>query len=141
MSRLAIDFLEQGLHRVLFDAMPIPVFVVDNDVCILEYNAAAGRLLGAEKQYYLNRRGGDVLECIHAADSPEGCGRGKACGDCMVRNAVKAAVQGKRVTREATWMELKSGGRRKKINVKVSTLPITYQQHSFVLLILEGLNG
>ena len=31
---------------MLFDAMPMPVFVVDEDVCILECNAAAARLLG-----------------------------------------------------------------------------------------------
>ncbi len=142
MSRLAVEFLEQGFHRVLFDAMPMPVFVVDDDVSILEYNAAAAQLLGGQKQYHLNRRGGDVLGCIHATDSPDGCGRGETCVDCIVRNAVKAASSGKRVTRQTTWMELKSGSSKaKKINVKVSTLPINYQQHSWVLLILEGLNG
>ena len=113
MNRLAVEFLEQGFHRVLFDAMPMPVFVVDDDVSILEYNSAAAQLLGGEKHYYLNRRGGDVLGCIHATDSPEGCGRGKLCADCMVRNAVKAAATGKRVTRQATWMELKSGSKPK----------------------------
>ena len=40
MSRLAVQFLDQGLHRVLFDAMPLPVFVVDHDVNVLECNAA-----------------------------------------------------------------------------------------------------
>jgi len=32
MRQLAIQFLDQGFHRVLFDAMPMPVFVVDKDV-------------------------------------------------------------------------------------------------------------
>ena len=44
MNRLAVQFLDQGLHRVLFDAMPLPVFVVDKDVNVLECNAAAARL-------------------------------------------------------------------------------------------------
>jgi PAS domain-containing protein len=141
MSRLAVEFLDQGLHRVLFDAMPMPVFVVDDDVSILECNSAAARLLGGDKKYHLNRRGGDVLQCIHAKDSPDGCGRGGACGDCMVRDAVRAAASGKRVTRRATCMELQTGSKSKKVNLRVSTLPITYQQHSYVLLILEGLDG
>ena len=140
MSRLAVDFLEQGLHRVLFDAMPMPVFVVDDDVTILEYNSAAAELLGGKKQYSTGHRGGDVLGCVHATESPEGCGHSEACRDCLVREAVKAAASGKRVTRQTTWMELQSGGASKKVNVRVSTLPVNYQQHSYVLLILEGLN-
>ena len=53
MSRVPVQFLDQGFHRVLFDAMPMPVFVVDEDVCILEYNAAAARLLGKDKKLVL----------------------------------------------------------------------------------------
>jgi PAS domain-containing protein len=140
MSRLAVDFLDQSFHRVLFDAMPMPVFVVDDDVSILEYNAAASQLLGEKKRVILGRRGGDVLHCVHATESPDGCGRSPVCADCVVRNAVRAASKGRRVTRKCTWMELVSGKKRTKVNVRVSTLPIAYQKHSFVLLILEGLN-
>ena len=32
MDRIAVQFLDQGFHRMLFDAMPMPVFVVDEDV-------------------------------------------------------------------------------------------------------------
>jgi PAS domain-containing protein len=140
MSRLAVDFLDQSFHRVLFDAMPMPVFVVDDDVTILEYNSAAARLLGPKKQTVLARRGGDVLHCVHATESPEGCGRSVVCSDCVVRNAVRAASKGRRVTRKCTWLDMVAGKKRTKVNVRVSTLPIAYQQHSFVLLILEGLN-
>ncbi len=140
MSRLAVDFLDQSFHRVLFDAMPMPVFVVDDDVTILEYNSAAAQLLGPDKKAHLTRRGGEVLCCVHAAESPEGCGHSAVCCDCVVRNAVRAASKGRRVTRKCTAMELVSGKKRTKVNVRVSTLPIAYQQHSFVLLILEGLN-
>ncbi len=39
MSRLAVEFLDHGLHRVLFDATPM--LVVDREVTVLEYKTAA----------------------------------------------------------------------------------------------------
>ncbi len=140
MSRLAVQFLDQGFHRVLFNAMPMPVFVVDEDTSILEYNAAAARLLGRDNKAILQRRSGEVLHCIHSTDVPEGCGRGPACPDCVVRQSVAAAARGRRVTRRWAQMELREGPRRKKVDLRVSCEPISYQDHSFVLLILEGLN-
>ena len=79
VKQLGIRFLDEGLHRVLFNAMPMPVFVVDEDVRILEYNAAAARLLGSDKRAVLQRRGGAVLHCLHATESLEGCGQAPAC--------------------------------------------------------------
>ena len=59
MGRLDVQFLDEGLHRVLFDAMPLPVFVVDNDINILEYNAAGARLLveGWQTRKHRRKRG------------------------------------------------------------------------------------
>ena len=140
MNRLAIQFLDEGFHRVLFDAMPMPVFVVDADVSILEYNVAAAKLLGSEKQTVIRRRGGEVLRCLHAAEVPEGCGRSPACSDCVVRKSVQAASSGERVTRQLAKMKLVAGRKTTRVNLRVSCQPFTYQQRRFILLILEGLN-
>ena len=70
MGRLDVQFLDEGLHRVLFDAMPLPVFVVDEDVNILEYNAAAARLLDQNMLPGEHRRGGDVLRCLTSSFFP-----------------------------------------------------------------------
>ena len=72
MNRIAVQFLDQGFHRMLFDAMPMPVFVVDEDVCILEYNAAAVRLLGKSKQFLIGKRCGAVLNCMPRLGSAGG---------------------------------------------------------------------
>jgi len=139
-NRVAIQFLDEGFHRVLFDAMPMPVFVVDEDVTILEYNSAAGQLLGPRKRTVLRRRGGEALHCVHSTETPEGCGRAPACRDCVVRKSVRAAVRGQRVIRKRVRMELVAKGRTFKVNLRVSCQPVTYGKSSFVLLILEGLN-
>ena len=140
MGRLDVQFLDEGLHRVLFDAMPLPVFVVDNDINILEYNAAAARLLVEGWQTRKHRRGGDVLECLHATGSSGGCGCSPACSSCGLREAVNAASRGQPVTRQWAVMELNRKGKPAKVNLRVSCQPFTYRKSAFVLLVLEGLN-
>jgi PAS domain-containing protein len=140
MSRLPVQFLEQGFHRVLFDAMPLAVFVVDDDVCIFDYNAAAGRLLGKGKRFILRHRGGEVLNCIHAAETPGGCGRAPACRNCVVRKSVLAVARGQRVVRRRAKMELVRNGKTTLVNLQVSCQPFTYGNSEFVLLVLEGLD-
>ena len=140
MNQIAVKFLDQGLHRVLFDAMPMPVFVVDEDVSILEYNAAAARHFGSDKPAVHDRRGGDVWHCLHAAETPEGCGRAPACRNCVVRESVRAAYAGKRVTRRWAEMDLMLKGQPVRLNLRVSCQPFEYEKNSLVLLMLEDLN-
>jgi len=140
MSRLAVQFLDQGLHRVLFDAMPLPAFVVDKDVNVLECNAAAARLFEPGKRTNKQRRAGDILHCLHTTESPKGCGGASACSDCGLRAAVRAASRGRSVTRQWAEMELIQRGRPVKVELRVSCQPFTYDRSALVLLVLEGLN-
>ena len=111
------------LTSQLLDAIPSYVFAVDEDVRILQYNAAAAALLGTNDPDVLRRRGGEVLHCIHATDSPEGCGHGPSCRTCVVRNSVTAALtEGKRI-RQRARLELVSGGKRQEVFLLVSASP------------------
>lgn len=140
MNQIAVQFLDQGLHRTLFDAMPMPVFVVDDEVNILEYNTAAARMFGPAKAAVLDRRGGEVWHCLHAVKTAGGCGYAPACQNCVVRESVRDAAKGRRVTRRWTEMELDLKGGPAKVNLRVSCQPFTYGKSSLVLLVLEGMN-
>jgi nitrogen-specific signal transduction histidine kinase len=123
MSRLDVQFLDQGLHRALFDVMPLPVFVVDGDVNILECNAAATRLLVEGRR----------------TKKPGGCGCSPACSCCGLREAVNEASRGQTVTRHCAKMVLNRQGKPARVNLCVSCQPFTYKKNAFVLLVLEGL--
>ena len=140
MRQLAVQFLDQGFHRVLFDAMPMPVFVVDKDVCIFDYNAAAARLLKKDKRLIIRRRAGEVLNCVHSMEGTKGCGSTSACRDCTVRKSVRTAARGRRVVRRSAQMELVRNGKTAKVKLRLSCQPFTYGRSSFILLVLEGLN-
>lgn len=140
MQRLAVEFLDQAFHRVLFNAMPMPVFVVDGEVSILDYNTAAAQLVGTDRRAVVGKRGGDVLHCINALKTPGGCGNSPACPDCVLREAVRVASKGRAVTRKWTSMELQMKGKLRKKDLRVTCQPVAYEHQSLVLLILEGLN-
>lgn len=131
----------ETLLRQLLDAIPSYVFLVDRDVTILDYNAAAGAFLGIGRRRILRHRGGDVLHCLHSRDVTAGCGRGPFCQTCLVRGAVNEAFAGQRCVRRQVRMELSSGRRVKKLDVLLTASPFNYKGHERVVLILEDIGG
>jgi hypothetical protein len=131
----------EALLRQLLDAMPSYVFLVDRDVSILDYNAAAGSFLGVGPKSILGHRGGQVFHCLHALDVPAGCGRGPYCQSCVIRSSVKEAFDGKKCVRHRVRMELHSEHGLKHLDVLVTAAPFNYQGHERVVLILEDLGG
>jgi PAS domain-containing protein len=129
----------EALLRQLLDAIPSYVFLVDRDVTILDYNAAAGAFLGVGRRSILRHRAGDVFHCLHSRDVTAGCGHGPSCQSCLVRNAVNEAFAGKKCVRRQVRMELSSGRTVEKLNVLLTASPFTYQGHERVVLILEDL--
>lgn len=140
MQRLAVEFLDQAFHRVLFNAMPMPVFVVDKDVTILDYNAAAADWVGTKPGTVLRKRGGEALHCLNALKDARGCGFSEVCPDCVLRNAVKSAAKGRAVTRKWASMEFQLKGKPVRKDLRVTCKPVEFARQAYVLLVLEGLN-
>lgn len=125
---------------MIFDAIPSLIFVVDDDVQIHEYNAAAASLLAAERTTILRRRGGEALHCLHSRDVPEGCGRAPYCKDCVIRNSVKEAIQGNRVVRHQHKLELIRDGTILEIYALITASPFLFKGTQLVLLAVEDIS-
>jgi hypothetical protein len=126
--------------KAILDAIPSPVFVVDSDVRIIEFNEAAAPLLGQNPSVALHLRGGEALKCLHASDSEEGCGRGPSCGECVIRNSVAHTFGGRKISRRTTRMDLVRNAVTREIYVLVTTSPFVYEDKSYALLILEDIS-
>jgi PAS domain-containing protein len=131
----------EALLRQLLDAIPSYVFLVDKDVSILDYNAAAGQFLGVGRRAILNHRAGDAFHCLHAQDVTGGCGRGPHCKGCPIRGAVNEAFAGNKCVRRQVSMDLRWGCKVKRLNVLLTASPFVYKGHERVVLILEDLSG
>ncbi len=124
--------------RAIFDAMPLPAFIVDADVRIQDCNRAAAQLLGPQPLLALHRRGGDALHCLHA--EANGCGGSEHCQDCVIRNSVKQALTGGDTHRQMHKAELRAQGRTVVIDLLVTTTPLPDSEPARALLILEDVS-
>lgn len=126
--------------RTVFDAMPSLIFVVDDDVRIQEYNAAAAELLSSKRKAILKRRGGNVLNCLHSKDVPEGCGYSSFCNDCVIRNSVNEAFQGNRVVHRRAKIEIIRGKDTLEIYSLITASPFVFKNRPLVLLVIEDIS-
>jgi PAS domain-containing protein len=124
----------------ILDAIPSPIFLVDDDVQILGYNLAASQMLAQDPEMVIRHRAGEILHCLHATETTAGCGRSKACQDCLVRNSVYESLLGRRAVRRKIKMELVQEGHPREIYLLVTTAPFNYQGNSLALLILEDIS-
>lgn len=124
----------------VFDALPSLVFVVDQDVRIHKYNAAASDLFMDKRKTVLKRRAGEILQCIHSTKVQEGCGRSPICKNCVIRNSVTEAFQGNRVVRRRTRIELMQGENNTEMFALITASPFSFQDSPLVLLIIEDIS-
>ena len=120
--------------------MPSMVFVVDKDVRVHEFNKAAADYLGINRSAVLKHRGGEILKCLHATETPEGCGHAPFCEGCVVRNSVKNAFDGNHVERARAKMELIRGEHKDEIYAHISASPFSYKKKNLVLLVIEDIS-
>jgi PAS domain-containing protein len=132
-----MDFSENSYYRTVVDAIPMPVFVVDGEVRIRDFNAAALQFCGQGKEAIYRQRSGEVLHCLHSLDVPEGCGRAPFCENCVIRGSVTACLQGQKVSRERMKMEFVDGDSRKPMELLITASPMPDSGERLALLILE----
>ena len=131
---------DTGLLRKIFDAIPSMVFVVDEDVCIHEFNSAAADFLLIERAAILKRRGGEILHCIHSKETPGGCGRAPDCEGCVIRNSVNTAYNGNRVVRSRSKMEVLREGDKTEIYALITASPFEFKGKNLILLVIEDIS-
>jgi hypothetical protein len=131
---------KRDMLRAVFDALPSLVFVVDQDVRIQDYNAAASALIVGERKTVLKQRAGEILHCIHSSEVPDGCGRSLSCKDCIIRNSVTEAFRGNRVVRRRARIELIRERDKLEIYALVTVSPFFFQEMSHALLVIEDIS-
>lgn len=131
---------ERALLRAIFDALPSLIFVVDRDVRIQEYNAAAAELLNADREEVLLQRAGEILHCVYASETLGGCGHAAACKDCVIRSSVVKAFLGNRVVRRRAKIEISRTGSKTEMFALVTVSPFSFKGRPHALLVIEDIS-
>ena len=77
---------QDGFLKSLFESIPCGVLIVDRDRRIRAVNNVLERTFGISRAEAMDKRGGEALRCVHASESPEGCGFADDCQNCGVRH-------------------------------------------------------
>ncbi|MCP3952613.1 MAG: PAS domain-containing protein, partial [Desulfobacterales bacterium] len=72
----------------IINNLPSAVIVVNGDRRVLIANKMAQAFSGIDEDSLIGLRGGEVMGCVHATESPQGCGHGRACRYCAAKQAV-----------------------------------------------------
>jgi PAS domain-containing protein len=126
--------------RAVFDALPSLVFVVDQDIRIQEYNAAAADFLTTGGPGVIKQRTGNILHCLHSMEVPEGCGEASFCANCIIRNSVMEAFEGKRVVRRRAKIELVREDEKVEMYALITTTPFEFLDRPLALLVIEDIS-
>jgi hypothetical protein len=129
-----------AFYKAIFDSLPIMIFLVDEDVRCIDFNKAAEEGLRLNRSQVLNVRGGEVLQCLNARESPEGCGRGSSCKNCVIRNSVKESRSGSSVVRKRMHLEYFDEGQTKKMEILVTANAMEFDHRLLTILALEDVS-
>ncbi len=129
------DRPDASLLRAIFDAYPAPTLLLDQDLAVLQVNAAAARLRGDEIDWEGQLRAGDLLGCCGARGS--GCGCGRSCAACVLRDSVRSALGRGAVFRRRARIRFERGGTVVEAHFSISAAPFVHQGRTLAILTLE----
>jgi hypothetical protein len=125
-----------GFSATVFDALPFPAFIMDEDMRVLALNPAASRLVSGSPDGALRQRGGEALHCINSGG---GCGQSVPCATCILRSSVSYALAGKQPIRRRTRLEHHVDGHVEEMHALMTAAPLEYEGAPRVLMIIENL--
>lgn len=95
LSRQIGAFAKPGLWRNMLDAIPDGVVILNKERQIIYANSAMGRLTGSgDGGKLMGLRPGEAVGCVHARETPGGCGTTMFCSTCHAVGAILASQQG-----------------------------------------------
>jgi len=89
--------------EAIFDAVPIGMLLVDEDLIVRRVNDAVRQMVKRDYLEIINLRVGQALKCINSTISEKGCGYSPACQLCPMVKAIESAFESQRPIRKVEF--------------------------------------
>ncbi len=127
--------------QLLLRAVPDCAAILNDKRQVLLANGELLGLLGAEDlENAVGSRPGEAVGCIHAWDSPAGCGTSESCRYCGAAQALVAAVETGRKTTHECRITASCETETEWLDLLVTALPIEHEGSTLVLLTLSDIS-
>lgn len=125
--------------KAIIDAVPSAIFIVDQDLQIFDINQAASKMVGVDSVIILRKLCGEILHCLHEKESTAGCGKTDFCSDCVIRESVEKATQGKSNVKQKYKLKVQRGKDIEISYMLISAAPFEYNNQVYAILTIEDI--
>jgi len=124
----------------ILDALPYVAAILNPQRQIIYSNKALMDMLGGKSiDELLGKRPGEAFDCIHAVETPGGCGTSEACRFCGAAQAiVKSQSHDEKVTEECRITANRDGGI-VAYDLSVTATPFQYHGVAFTILAVKDI--
>lgn len=125
----------------IFEHAPFVMLFLDEERKIHRANALACSLAGSPAADLLELRAGEALRCLHAIDSPEGCGFGPHCQRCAIRETVLDTIATGKSHHQVDMALMHSvNGKERSLPLLISTTKVMIADKAMILLSLQDVS-
>jgi signal transduction histidine kinase len=126
----SVNYLQE-----LLESLPNPGFILDQRRQIVLSNTEFRSMSGArELEHVIGERPGDVVKCIYATKSPNGCNGSPHCQFCNVIGAIlESQNENEKKSREARLIT-ENNGTQNHLDLVVTSSPIKIEGEQFYLV-------
>ena len=131
--------IQESYLKNIIDAIPSAIFIINKNLQVININQAASKIYKADPQIVLKKPSGEILHCLNAEDSEEGCGATDNCPDCVIRNSVNKSINGKTIFKQKYKMQLQRGERIERVYMLISSAPLEHNGQNYALVTIDDI--
>lgn len=130
-----------NFHKILIDALPCGILIVNSDRRVYAINDAFKRTFGLSGTGNLitHKLPGEILNCINVHKSKDGCGFSEECRTCQIRNTALKAIAGNQIYRNKANARLLVDGKIREFILLVSSAPFERQGERLAIIMVEDI--
>ena len=91
---------EPNYLEEMFHAAPLGMLLTDENLIIARANDTITQILHRDYSQIVNRRLGNALGCINSINNKKGCGFGRSCAKCSLKNAICSVLDSSQPVQE-----------------------------------------
>lgn len=128
--------VEMEMVWELISALPNILMVLNQQRQIVFTNESLFASLKIEPEQVLGRRPGEVWDCAHAFESPDGCGTTPYCQACGAARALVISLGGESSVEECRIVQ-KDGGA---LDLRVWGTPLTFDGETYAIFTMQDIS-
>lgn len=125
------------LIQEVINAIPLPVSVLNEKGQVVLTNRRWDSDLDADPDFSHGRRHGELFECLHRHEGPDGCLTSEACADCGAAESIFESLESQeQVTREYQLHRESAAGTHV-VERRITATPLHVDGREFTIFVVD----